>query len=154
MTRTSHPLTRFRAHRAGSPAGPLAAAPGPVAVPAPGGATAEREWAELSMEIRRDGRRPVVAVSGELDLAGKDLLEAMLAHVRSTHSGTVAVDLAQVSFVDTHGVSPVLGRDVVLVAASPAVRRLLRLLGLPLPGPVPDCSSPRRGRWGRPPGHR
>ena len=96
------------------------------------------------MEIRRDGPRPVVAVSGELDLAGKDLLEAVLAHVRSTRPGVVAVDLSRVSFVDSHGVSPVLEWDVVLVAASPAVRRLLRLLGLPAPEPRHSRRSTRR----------
>ena len=89
------------------------------------------------MEIRRGGMRPVVTVSGELDLMARELLEALLVHVRSTHPGTIALDLGRVTFADTHGLSPALGRDVVLVAASPAVTRLLRLLGLRAPGPAP-----------------
>lgn len=83
------------------------------------------------MEIRWDGPRPVVAVSGELDFTGQELLGALLDHVRGTRPGPVAVDLGQVSFADTDGLSPVLARDVVVVAASPAVVRLLRHLGAP-----------------------
>ncbi|WP_166532509.1 STAS domain-containing protein [Blastococcus xanthinilyticus] len=87
----------------------------------------------LSVEVRRDGDRPVVAASGELDVLGRELLDAVLSHVRETHSGVVAVDLSGVSFVDSHGLAPALGADVVLVAASPPVCRLLRLMGLPVP---------------------
>jgi anti-anti-sigma factor len=155
MTRTSHPLTRFRAPSptwATSSAGrPGAVAPrGHFVLPPSEDSSANEHAADVSMEIWRDGPRPVVEVSGELDLSGKELLEAVLAHVRSTHPGVVAVDLGGVSFIDTHGLSPVLERDVDLVAASPAVRRMLRLLGLPVPRPVPARRWARR-RSGRSP---
>ncbi|UOY02967.1 STAS domain-containing protein [Blastococcus sp. PRF04-17] len=101
------------------------------------------------MEIRRSGERPVVAVSGELDLAGRDLLEAVLEHVRSTDPGLVLLDLRDVSFVDTHGLAPVLERDVVVVSASRAVTQVFRLLGLPLAQPWPSrCHDVRTGRSG------
>ena len=104
------------------------------------------------MEIRRGGVRPVVTVCGELDLAGRELLEALLAHVRLTHPGKVSLDLGRVTSIDTHGLAPVLGRDVVLVAASPPVVRLLRLLGLRAPRPAPlhrDSARPGGGRLQR-----
>ena len=100
------------------------------------------------MEIRRGGPRPVVVVSGELDLSGKELLEALLGHVRASSPGSVAVDLAQVPFADTHGLEPVLEPDVAVVAASPAVTRVLRhlevLLGRPL-GPRRAWTRDRAG---------
>ncbi|MDT0277887.1 hypothetical protein [Blastococcus goldschmidtiae] len=86
----------------------------------------------MALEIHRIGSQPLVVVSGELDLAGKDLLEALLAHVRASSSGPIEVDLGRVPFADTHGLEPVLGPDVVVVAASPAVTRLLRHLDVPL----------------------
>jgi anti-anti-sigma regulatory factor len=101
------------------------------------------------MEIRRGGARPVVTVSGELDLAGRELLEALLAHVRTTDPGPVALDLARVTFADTHGLSPALAPDVDLVAASPTVARVLRLLGFRAPRPTPmhgDTARPGRRR--------
>ncbi|MGY1752632.1 STAS domain-containing protein [Blastococcus sp. SYSU D01042] len=97
------------------------------------------------MEIRHEGRRPVVAVSGELDLAGRDLLEALVAHVRDAHPGPVAVDLGQVSFADTHGLEPALRRDVVVVAASTPVVRLLRHLEVPLGPTRQPCPVAGRG---------
>ena len=153
MTRHSHPLTQFRARsatssivRSAETALQLDAVP-----PASVGSIAHQEATGLSMEIRRNAPRPVVAVSGELDLAGTELLEALVAHVRATDPGVVAVDLDRVTFIDTHGLAPVLEPDVVLVAASPAVRRLLRLLGLPEPRPgLSRRRAPRGRRQGRP----
>jgi len=98
------------------------------------------------MDIRWDRTTPVVKVAGELDVGGRDLLEAVLSHVRSPRRGPVAVDPADVSFVDTHGLSPVLERDVVLVAASPAVSRVLRLLGVSLPRRLAGAARGRRRR--------
>lgn len=100
--------------------------------PLPAQSAESRDGAGLALDIRRSGSRPLVVVSGELDLAGRDLLEAVLAHVRSTSGGPVAVDLDQVPFADTHGLEPVLEPGVVVVAASPAVTRLLRHLDVPL----------------------
>lgn len=105
---------------------------------------------EVAAEIRRDRGRPVVAVTGELDGGGRALFAALLAHVRTTCAGPVAVDLAGVSFADAHGLSPALRRDVVLVAVSPAVARLLRHLGIPPRG----VRGMRGWAVGREPAHR
>ncbi|MCZ2857113.1 STAS domain-containing protein [Blastococcus sp. VKM Ac-2987] len=134
MTRNTHPVPRFRARSATTPVRrPAGGRRRRRAFPPHDGWVSRGQAAELSLEVRREGRRPVIAVSGELDLLGMELLEAMLTHVRSTAEEVVAVDLSGVSFVNSHGLSPVLERDVVLVAASPAVSRLLRLMGRPLP---------------------
>lgn len=83
------------------------------------------------MEVRHDGGPAVVEVHGDLDAAGGPLVEAVVEHVVARAGTPVAVDLSGVSFADTHGLAPVLGRDVVLVGASSPVRRLLRLVGAP-----------------------
>ncbi|RBY88893.1 hypothetical protein DQ244_13915 [Blastococcus sp. TBT05-19] len=75
-----------------------------------------------------------MVVSGELDVVGGELFVAVLDHVRSSGPGTVAVDLSGVSFVDTHGLTPALQPDVVLVDASRVVDRLLTLMGQPAVG--------------------
>ncbi|MGY1885540.1 STAS domain-containing protein [Blastococcus sp. SYSU DS0753] len=151
MARTFHPLPRPTA----SPATPSVARPGRSAQRLRAGHPASRhtgavaDGAELTLDIRWGGRRPLVEVSGELDLAGADLFAALLAHVRATDPGPIAVDLGRVSFIDSHGLSPALARDVVLVAASPVVARVLRLLGLPIPPPGEirhGVGRPRRGR--------
>lgn len=93
----------------------------------------------LVIEVRTDLRRPLVEVSGELDLASTGLLTAMLEHVRRSlrrassaelHRDELAVDvdLTGVTFADSHGIAPVLGGRTRIVAASEPVRRLLRLL--------------------------
>ena len=92
---------------------------------------------ELSVDVRRDAGRPVVTVAGELDLAGAGLVTAMLDHVRRRQSGparavgrreVVDVDLAGVTFVDSHGLASVVDDRTRVVASSEPVRRLLRLV--------------------------
>ena len=91
----------------------------------------------LSVDVREDVGRPVVTVAGELDLAGAGLVTAMLDHVRRRRSGPgraadrweeVDVDLAGVTFVDSHGLASVVDGRTRVVAASEPVRRLRRLL--------------------------
>lgn len=103
----------------------------------PGGAFEEH----VAVTVDRRSRRPVVIVSGELDASGAPLLEAVLQHVTDqSPRGRVLVDLGAVEFADTHGLAPVLDRGTEVRAASTAVRRVLRVLGIPAPrppGPVP-----------------
>ncbi|MCF6745481.1 STAS domain-containing protein [Blastococcus sp. KM273128] len=135
MTRSTHPVPRFRARSATTSYRPPAAARRRRrAVPPHEGSVPRERVGELSLEVRRAGERPVIVVSGELDMVGRELLEAVLAHVRSTHAGAVAVDLSGVSYANSHGLAPALDGDVVLVAASPWVSRLLRLMGHPVHG--------------------
>lgn len=82
-----------------------------------------------------------MAVTGELDVSGASLLEAVLQHVRERcdDGAPVPVDLGGVRYADTHGLAPVLDGAVHIRSASSAVRRVLRLLGQPIP--VPRSSS-------------
>lgn len=137
MPRNTHPLPRFRARSAAPSARRPARVPSQTCVRS----APEQPQAALALDIEWDSPYPVVVVSGELDLVGGELFVAVLDHVRSTGPGLVAVDLSRVSFVDTHGLTPALQADVVLVAASRSVCRLLSLMGLPVP-----AGRPRRGR--------
>ena len=100
----------------------------------------------LVVEVRQDLPRPLVTVAGELDLDSAGLLTAMLDHVRRRHRmqrsavrrDEVDVDLAGITFADSHGLAPVLDDRVRVVAASQPVGRLLRLLR------DPTLSDPRR----------
>lgn len=91
----------------------------------------------LSVDVRQDAGQPVVTVAGELDLAGAGLVTAMLDHVRrrsgpvraAGRRAQVDVDLARVTFVDSHGLASVVDDERTrVVAASEPVRRLQRLL--------------------------
>ncbi|NEK84520.1 STAS domain-containing protein [Blastococcus saxobsidens] len=149
MTRNTHPVLRFRARSTGTPDRRRAAIrprPRVVAQPCPR-SVPEREQAAMALDVEWDGPRPVVVVSGELDLVGGDLLAAVLDHVRSSRAELVAVDLSGVTFVDTHGLAPAMQPDVVLVDPSRVVCRLLSLMGLPDPADGPD-GRPRRRRAG------
>jgi anti-anti-sigma regulatory factor len=88
-----------------------------------------------------------VTVAGELDLAGAGLVTAMLDHVCRRQAGParaadradqVDVDLAGVTFVDSHGLASVLDARARIVAASEPVRRVRRLLDGARAHPDPD----------------
>jgi anti-anti-sigma factor len=98
---------------------------------------------EFTVCVDRSRPRPVVKVTGDLDVSGASLLSAMLDHVRETEGRTAVVDLTGVDYVDSHGLAPVLDGDAAICGASPLVTRLLELLSRPLPVTAPD---------GRPPG--
>ena len=81
----------------------------------------------------------VVAVSGELDLDSAEKLRALLLSPPA-QAETVVLDLRQVTFIDSSGLSVVVGhhhrskterfRFAVAVGGAPAVERLLDLTGL------------------------
>ena len=81
----------------------------------------------------------VVVVSGELDLDSAEKLRDLLRSPQA-RAGTVVLDLRQVTFIDSSGLSVVVGhhhrsqadqfRFAVAVGGAPAVERLLDLTGL------------------------
>jgi hypothetical protein len=77
----------------------------------------------------------------------------VLEYVGSGDDHPVVVDLGGVTFVDTHGVLPLLRSGVVVVAASAAVRRLFTVLGAPVPRGLPPVPAVRRPVGRRPAGH-
>ena len=129
------------------PRGPSHAGAGPLhdAAPPAGSVRADVTFG-LAITVDRTARRPVVVVHGELDATGEPLLAAVLEHVAATDGAPVLADLSDVSDADTHGLLPALRRDVVIVAASPQVRRLLAALVAPRPRRIPAPVPGRRAR--------
>jgi anti-anti-sigma factor len=93
----------------------------------------------LSLDIRPDRGRVVVAVRGELDMATADLVQRALREVRDGGSREVVLDLHALTFVDCAGLSMLLaaehysradGWNLAIVNGSPALERLLEITGL------------------------
>jgi anti-sigma B factor antagonist len=89
--------------------------------------------------VRRDDRATVVAVAGEIDLATAPELGAALDGIEGSPGSTVHLDLAEVSFLDSSGISVLVdfrsrletgGASLALHRASPTVQRVLEISGL------------------------
>lgn len=81
----------------------------------------------------------MVALSGELDLASSPILEQQLDQVFSSQASLVILDLRQLDFMDSTGLSVLIkanqaaadtGRRLYLVKGPPQVQRLLSLTGV------------------------
>lgn len=82
----------------------------------------------FGIETTRQDGHWAVAVSGEVDLATVDKLEAALGRL----SGPVVLDLSKVSFIDSMGLTLLLRatrNGCSIGKASPAVSRLFRMTG-------------------------
>lgn len=93
----------------------------------------------LSIISERDGEAHRVAAIGELDIATVDLLERALLEVEQTDAELIVLDLSALSFIDSTGLRLVLDLNercggaadrLRIVAGSPAVERLLDIVGL------------------------
>jgi anti-anti-sigma factor len=93
----------------------------------------------LSLDVRPDGGRVVVAVRGELDMATIGSVEDALQALREAGSRDVVLDLRALTFVDCAGLNMLLaaGRDaradgwnLAILDGSPALERLLEITGL------------------------
>jgi anti-sigma B factor antagonist len=91
------------------------------------------------VETRTEERGTVLAVSGELDLASAPALEEELEKVINGGSGTVIVDLRDLEFIDSTGLSVLVKAhqraqesdcSFGLVRGGAQVQRLLSLTGL------------------------
>lgn len=109
-------------------------------VPVPDGRSAACDG--MLVDVRRTSPRPLVIVRGELDVSGACLLTAVLEHVQERGDDGVDVDLSGVTFADTHGLAPVLDGPAVVVATSPAVRRVLDALAPAARGVPLRCARP------------
>ena len=99
------------------------------------------------------GAAAVVAVSGELDLASGPELEAELDQLSGPDIQLVVIDLRNLDFMDSTGLSILVrahqrlageGAEMGLVKGSQQVQRLLDLTGVAVedrtvPGPAPIC---------------
>jgi anti-anti-sigma factor len=91
------------------------------------------------VDVRPDRDRVIVGFHGELDIATRDDLNAAVNELRDAGWQRIAVDLHKVSFIDSQGLRLLLrfdtdarrdGWEFAIVDRSPAVRRLLSVVGL------------------------
>jgi anti-sigma B factor antagonist len=91
------------------------------------------------VEVRSEDRTTVISVSGELDLASSPALEEELDRVAQSDAKVVIVDLRNLEFMDSTGLSVLVrahqraeedGRRLGLVNGSQQVQRLLSLTGV------------------------
>jgi anti-anti-sigma factor len=93
----------------------------------------------LSIVSERRGSTHYVAPSGELDIATVQLLERALLAVEQTDVEMIVLDLSSLAFIDSNGLRLVLDLNdrcggaadrLRVIAGSPAVERLLDIVGL------------------------
>ena len=93
----------------------------------------------FGVRVFRHGSHTVVQVVGEIDLATAPRLRSYLDDLIADADGAILLDLADVTYIDSTGVSAVLtadaelnhyGRDLRVVKASVQVRRLFELCGI------------------------
>ena len=91
------------------------------------------------VEVRNADATTVISVSGELDLASSPALEEELERVAQSDAQVVVVDLRNLEFMDSTGLSVLVrahqraeehGRRLGLVNGSQQVQRLLTLTGV------------------------
>ena len=94
---------------------------------------------QFRVEVQRRGRAALIAVAGELDLATGPQLEAELHDISPRETELVVVDLRNLEFMDSTGLSIIVrahqrltgeGCELGLVRGSPQVQRLLDLTGV------------------------
>lgn len=94
---------------------------------------------EFSVSSSRDGRRIVVAVAGEIDIASVLAIQQHLDQAEAAHPDPLVLDLAQVSFMDSTGVAMIMdahrralaaGRRFVLRRVSAQPFHVLEIVGV------------------------
>ncbi len=95
------------------------------------------ESSSLRLAVQAAGCEVLVAVTGELDLAGSPVVEAMFAEVMTTSCRRVVIDVSGVTFLDAAGLRALRGPssgdgrvEVHLRAPSRSVRRVLELIDM------------------------
>jgi anti-sigma B factor antagonist len=92
--------------------------------------------ANLSLETSIDGRAAVIALSGDLDLAGAAELEQELARIEGGFDGAIVLDLSRVEFMDSSGLRTIAvstqraeshGRRLALVPGAEQVMRVFEI---------------------------
>lgn len=91
------------------------------------------------VEVLNEGRASVISVSGELDLASSAALEEELTRVTQSDAEQVVLDLRELEFMDSTGLSTLVkahqraeeaGKQFGLVRGPQQVQRLLSLTGV------------------------
>jgi anti-sigma B factor antagonist len=115
--------------------------------------TSRRSWiGSLSVDRRVAGRRTVLAVGGEIDIATAPRLRNAVDAALASGAAEIAIDLAATTFMDSAGVHVLvdatrraaeLGRSLTIASPSAAVLRVIELAG------VAELLLPRRMPSGR-----
>ncbi|GAA2140891.1 STAS domain-containing protein [Actinomadura napierensis] len=93
----------------------------------------------LEVTARSHAGRAVVRLRGELDIAGSDELRRRLDAARREHGDHLILDLADLEFMDSQGLSVIVGcykaataagGSLTLAGPRPIVRRTLEITGL------------------------
>ena len=71
-----------------------------------------RHLGALTMRSTRDGDRHVIALAGELDLAGADLFSDELQRVEATDVRRIVIDLRDLEFIDSTGIRIIYTADM------------------------------------------
>jgi anti-sigma B factor antagonist len=109
---------------------------------------------EFRVEVRKEDGAIEIVVSGELDLASSPALEEELARALKSESALVIVDLRELEFMDSTGLSVIVkahqaaeqaGRRLCLVKGPAQVQRLLNLTGVAERLRVVDAPEDARG---------
>jgi anti-anti-sigma factor len=94
---------------------------------------------QFRVEVHQNDRGTVITLGGELDLASSPALEEQLAKVFRSDTRIVVIDLRELDFMDSTGLSILVRahhsavegkRQLVLVNGTPQVQRLLTLTGV------------------------
>ena len=94
---------------------------------------------EFGVEVSRDRDTALITVRGELDLASGPALESELGNISPTETQLVIIDLRELDFMDSTGLSIIVrahqrladdGCELSLVRGTPQVQRLLDLTGI------------------------
>jgi anti-anti-sigma factor len=94
---------------------------------------------QFRVQVRSEDRATIVAVKGELDLASSPALEQELERVNRSDTEVVILDLSELEFMDSTGLSVVVranqraqdsGKRFGVLKGSPQVQRLLSLTGV------------------------
>ena len=95
--------------------------------------------ADLLIETRDEDGLPVVALSGEFDLAGVQAFETELKKLESDAADVLLVDLSGLDFMDSSGLRALVmadqratksGRRLAIVPGPPSVRRVFEITQL------------------------
>lgn len=73
-------------------------------IPEPTRAADLRHIGALTLRSTRDGDAHVIALAGELDLAGADLLDGELQRAEASGASQIILDLRELEFIDSTGV--------------------------------------------------
>ncbi len=108
----------------------------------------------LSMSSERTGAVHTICLSGELDLATTDRVDAELRRVEASDAWMIVLDLCGLTFMSSSGVQLLVDAEVrsresqrlALLRGPPAVQRLLEICGVD--SALPFATRPGRSRDG------